>query len=74
MFSIPGLGILHFEDVGGAVDGNRIDVYVDTDALGAARRYNRQYGNFVNNVYAIIPIGMACPQGSQQVSATEAGF
>jgi RHS repeat-associated protein len=74
IFSIPGLGLRHFEDVGGAVDDNRIDIYVDKNASTAATKYNRQFGDLVSGIIAFIPSGMSCPKGSQEISPGEAGF
>jgi RHS repeat-associated protein len=71
-FSIPGIGLRYFEDVGGAVDGNRIDIYVDKNASAAATKYNKQFGDFVGGVIAFIPRDMSCPEGSREMIQTGA--
>jgi 3D (Asp-Asp-Asp) domain-containing protein len=58
-FSIPGIGLLNFEDVGGGVDGNHIDVYVEKGA--------KEKGAFNRDVIAYIPVDRKCPSGSEDL-------
>ena len=58
----------------GAVKGVRIDIYVDKNATGAAAKYNKKFGDLAPGVIAIVPAGMACPEGSDPISPEEAGF
>jgi 3D (Asp-Asp-Asp) domain-containing protein len=66
-FGIPGKDLLYFEDVGGAVRGNRIDIYVEKNARTAATEYNKKYGDNVD-VIAWIPYTMSCPAGSEDIT------
>jgi membrane-bound lytic murein transglycosylase len=55
------------EDVGGAVRGNRIDIYVDKNARKAASIYNGRYGDKVDGVIVTIYGASNCPKGSVEL-------